>query len=92
MTQLNPESIDPQGRIWRTWDWTSFLRDGDTITAHTVTGAGVTVTLDTHDATTVTALIAPAEVATGHVSATCHIETTQGEAQDDTWRWYITDL
>ena len=89
---MTTETIDANGKIYRTWDWTKFLRDGDSIATATVTGSGVTAGTPVTVGAKVTSLIAPTAEAVGLVSATCHIVTTQGEEQDDTWWWYVGQL
>jgi hypothetical protein len=67
-------------------DWSSWLVEGDIITAHQLIVAppdGLVVTNDSHDATTVTYWVSGGEV--GSVTkVTCRITTTVGRIDDRT--------
>lgn len=58
-------------------DWTAWLSTGETITAHTCTAVGATVTSSTHTGTTVTAWLSGG-TAPSTATLTCHITTSAG--------------
>ena len=82
---------DPQAVIQRTFDWTSWLSDGETITTATVTAdTGFTVANVTHDDTTVT-FTGSGGTAGQRYKITCHVVTTAGEENDKTLTIDIAD-
>jgi len=79
---------DPQARLDYGWDWASWLGDGETITAHTVTASGaggVVVESSAVIGGQVVAWISGGVVAR-QSSVTVHIVTSEGRADDRTLR------
>lgn len=78
--------MDPQATLDWAWDWTAWLAESETITAHTVTVTSGTAVVDDIDesAGVVTAWISNPEP--GRIALTCHIETSDGRVDDRTKR------
>lgn len=88
---MKREQIDPQAVRTITDHWTDWLRPGDTIASATVVGAGLTISEEAHDDTSVTFKIAVGAGVALHsiVTATIHVVSAQGEADDHTLTWSV---
>lgn len=85
---------DPQAVLDYTWDWASWLADGETIAAATVTATApeaVTVSDVGHDDTTVTAWVTATGTERNTVRLRCHIVTSADRADDRTITLTISD-
>lgn len=82
---------DPQAVLDYTFDWSTWLGDGETITATTVTGeTGITVGVVTNDASTVTAWLSGGTAGTSY-RVVCHVTTSDGRQDDRTLRLSVTE-
>lgn len=73
---------DPNARLDYTWDWSSWLASGETITAHQVIlPTGITLDLSTADASTVTAWLLGGTAATKY-RIICRVTTSANRIDD----------
>jgi hypothetical protein len=81
---------DPDSILDFSWSWESWLATGDTITAATVTGTGVTVDSTDQTTTAVTAWVSGG-TAGETASLTCQITTADGRTDERTIRLSIRE-
>lgn len=83
---------DPQAVKQHTFDWSSWLGTGETITTATVVAdTGLTVSAVTHDTTTVTFKLNGGTLGERY-KVVCHITTSAGQQDDDTLNVTIRNL
>ena len=83
--------IDPDAVLDFTWDWAAWLRSGETITAHTLSGTtGITVGASSATTTSVTCWISGA-VLGSKPAVTCHITTSAGREDDRTLTFTVME-
>lgn len=78
--------VDPDAVLDWSWDWSAWLAEGETITAHDVTGQACTIGDVSVTGAVVTAWISAYQ--TG-ATATCEVTTSQGRTDQRTIRFAV---
>ena len=81
-------TIDPDAVLDFAQDWTAWLTDGETITAHTATGTHITVDSSAVVAGVVTVWVSGAEK---DATITVHVTTSAGREDDRTIGFHVNE-
>ena len=73
--------IDPQSVLDFDFDWSAWLADAETITAHTIETSG-TVVVDSSSSSAAAVTVWVSGAAESRVEVTCRIVTNQGRTDD----------